>query len=73
MTHLIGVFQRAEAAVADQFTFNLISMIAFIIELTILDCFLRYCEQVQLEIRDTTDNCLLYEVQVPFEQLLGEP
>ena len=29
--------------------------------------------QVKLEIRDTTDNCLLYEVQVPFEQLLGEP
>lgn len=30
-------------------------------------------QEVQLEIRDTTDNNLLYEIQIPFEQLLNEP
>jgi hypothetical protein len=30
-------------------------------------------QDVGLEIRDTSDNSLLYEVQIPFEQLLSEP
>lgn len=30
-------------------------------------------QEVTLEIRDSSDNSILYEVQIPFEQLLAEP